>query len=214
MQTERTAAYNRRLAQWRMTWLIEHSTSHQLLWCIDSFVLRNPPLRQAPKRYRAFQNDTQKMKFKNYKSAIHNFAHSFMSIDYMKSERLAVNVLIDLYNLKLEPKATFDFINRNILPTEAMTKESNELLKDYMSWLPDHFKAHNCDLTKLEIFEITIWTDFDKAITPPGMSNCKEFVVRTKTKWKADERDEETIEISQTEIIKENFIKLRIPEFK
>ena len=39
---------NRRLAQWRVKWLIEHSTSHQLLWCIDSFVLRNPPLRQAP----------------------------------------------------------------------------------------------------------------------------------------------------------------------
>jgi hypothetical protein len=46
---QRTA--NRRLAQWRVTWLIEHSTSHQLLWCIDSFVLRNPPLRQAPKRW-------------------------------------------------------------------------------------------------------------------------------------------------------------------
>jgi hypothetical protein len=42
---------NRRLAQWLVTWLIKHSTSHQLLWCIDSFVLRNPPLRQAPKRY-------------------------------------------------------------------------------------------------------------------------------------------------------------------
>jgi hypothetical protein len=41
---------NRRLAQWRVKWLIQHSTSHQLLWCIDSFVLRNPPLRQAPKR--------------------------------------------------------------------------------------------------------------------------------------------------------------------
>ena len=47
----RTPAGNRRLAQWRETWLIEHSTSHQLLWCIDSFVLRNPPLRQAPNRY-------------------------------------------------------------------------------------------------------------------------------------------------------------------
>jgi hypothetical protein len=44
-------AGNRRLAQWRVTWLIEHSTSHQLLWCIDSFVLQNPPLRQAPNRY-------------------------------------------------------------------------------------------------------------------------------------------------------------------
>ena len=41
---------NRHLAQWRVKWLIEHSTSHQLLWCIDSFVLRNPPLRQAPNR--------------------------------------------------------------------------------------------------------------------------------------------------------------------
>jgi hypothetical protein len=29
-------------------WLIEHFAQHQLLWCIDSFVLRNPPLRQAP----------------------------------------------------------------------------------------------------------------------------------------------------------------------
>jgi hypothetical protein len=45
---KQTAAHagNRRLAQWRVPWLIEHSTSHQLLWCIDSFVLRNPPLRQ------------------------------------------------------------------------------------------------------------------------------------------------------------------------
>ena len=48
---ERNTAGNRRLAQWRVKWLIEHSTSHQFLWCIDSFVLRNPPLRQAPNRY-------------------------------------------------------------------------------------------------------------------------------------------------------------------
>ena len=49
-RTTRTPGHNRRLAQWRVTWLIVHSISHQLLWCIDSFVLRNPPLRQAPKR--------------------------------------------------------------------------------------------------------------------------------------------------------------------
>jgi hypothetical protein len=46
---------NRRLAQWLETWLIEHSTSHQLLWCIDSLVLRNPPLRQAPNRYAQYK---------------------------------------------------------------------------------------------------------------------------------------------------------------
>jgi len=49
MWNERTPAGNRRLAQSQVTWLIEHSTSHQLLWCIDSFVLRNPPLRQGAK---------------------------------------------------------------------------------------------------------------------------------------------------------------------
>ncbi len=52
--TARKTGYNRRLAQRRVKWLIEHSTSHQLLWCIDSFVLQNPPLRQAPKRYLPF----------------------------------------------------------------------------------------------------------------------------------------------------------------
>jgi hypothetical protein len=56
---------NRRLAQWRVTWLIEHSTSHQLLWCIDSFVLRNPPLRQAPKRYRQVE---EKIRYKKGKA--------------------------------------------------------------------------------------------------------------------------------------------------
>lgn len=31
-------------------WLIEHSTINQYLLCIDNFVFRNPPLRQAPNR--------------------------------------------------------------------------------------------------------------------------------------------------------------------
>ncbi|MDP2089651.1 MAG: hypothetical protein Q8J84_09660 [Flavobacteriaceae bacterium] len=31
-------------------WLIEHSTSHQILWYVDSEVLRNRHLRVAAKR--------------------------------------------------------------------------------------------------------------------------------------------------------------------
>ncbi|NLN24240.1 MAG: hypothetical protein GX163_00975 [Bacteroidetes bacterium] len=46
----RNTPHNRRLAQWRMTWLNEYSNTHQLLWCNDSFVLRNPPLRQSAAR--------------------------------------------------------------------------------------------------------------------------------------------------------------------
>ena len=44
-------AHNKRLAKKRVQWLNEHSTSYQILWWVDSLVLRNPLLRQAPKRY-------------------------------------------------------------------------------------------------------------------------------------------------------------------
>jgi hypothetical protein len=46
----RTPAGNSGFAKKRVQWLIEHSTSHQLLWYIDSLVLRNPLLRKAAKR--------------------------------------------------------------------------------------------------------------------------------------------------------------------
>jgi len=132
----------------------------------------------------------------------------------MKSGRLAVNVLIDLHNLGLETKTTFNFINKTIQPNQAETKESRQLLNDYLDWLPEHFTNHNCDLTKLEKLETTIWTNFDKAFSPPRMNNALEFTVNAVTIWKADRKEEQKIEISQTELIKKNFLKLRIPEMK
>jgi hypothetical protein len=132
----------------------------------------------------------------------------------MKSGRLAVNVLIDLYNLGLASKVTFDFINKTIQPDQAESKESRQLLNDYLDWLPEHFENQNCDLSKLEQLEITIWTDFDKAFSPPRMNNALEFTVNALAIWKADGREKQTVEISQTELIKKNFLKLRIPEMK
>jgi len=41
---------NSGFAKKRVQWLIEHSASHQILWCIDSLVLRNPLLRKAANR--------------------------------------------------------------------------------------------------------------------------------------------------------------------
>jgi hypothetical protein len=57
--TERQEAQtaNRRLAKKRVQWLIEHSTSYQLLCWVDSLVLRNPLLRQAPNRYSQWYDD-------------------------------------------------------------------------------------------------------------------------------------------------------------
>jgi hypothetical protein len=71
MRTEnRTPAHNKRLAQWREKWLIEHSASHQILWCIDSFVLRNPPLRQAPKRCKQAYRTTVLRKNRHLKNEL------------------------------------------------------------------------------------------------------------------------------------------------
>lgn len=41
---------NSGFAKKRVQWLIEHSTSHQILWCIDSLVLRNPLFRKFANR--------------------------------------------------------------------------------------------------------------------------------------------------------------------
>ncbi len=154
------------------------------------------------------------MKYKNYKSAIHNFTHSFMSIDYMKSSRLAINVLIDLYDKGFETKADFDFINKTIEPKEADYKESRQLLSDYLDWLPEHFDKHNCDLTGLEFLQISIWTDFENVIVPQKMNDSIEFTIKTATKWKTFDKDSQLIEISQTEIIKRTYLKSKIPEMK
>ncbi len=130
----------------------------------------------------------------------------------MKSGRLAVNVLIDLYNLGLETKSTFDFINQTIQPEKAESKESRQLINDYLDWIPDHFDKHNCDLTKLEKLETTIWSDFEKAFSPPRMNDTIEFTVNALTKWKAYGRDEEIIETSQSELINSKYLKIGIPE--
>ena len=49
-RTKRTTGYNSGFAKKRVQWLIEHSTSHQLLCYVDSFELRNPLLRKAANR--------------------------------------------------------------------------------------------------------------------------------------------------------------------
>ena len=42
---------NSGFAKKRVQCLIEHSTSHQLMWYVDGFVLRNPLLRKAANRW-------------------------------------------------------------------------------------------------------------------------------------------------------------------
>ena len=152
------------------------------------------------------------MKYKNYKSAIHNFTHSFICIDYTKSAYLSVNALIDLHNLKKETKAIFDFTNKSTKPIAIESKNNLTLINDYLNWLPNHFNNHNCDLMKLEKLEIVIWTNFEQAKSPLKMNNIIELTVNALTKWKVNGKSEQSLEISQTELINKEFLKLRLPE--
>ncbi len=152
------------------------------------------------------------MKFKNYSAAIHNFAHSFQSNVYTKSGKLAFNVLVNLNAHGIAPSATFDFINRTIEPAEAFSNESKQLLNDYAEWLPEHLKNHKCDLEKLEKLTIIISADFENAFSPPNMNYCKQICVETKALWKAVGKNEQTIDISQDELVRNEFLKIGIPE--
>ena len=91
------------MAQWRVTWLIEHSTSHQLLWFIDSFVLRIPPLRQAPKRCN--QLDFKMKIFETKRLIIRNLVETDSD---------------DYYDMMGNPNVM------NMIPREVMSREESD----------------------------------------------------------------------------------------
>jgi len=52
LRTDRRASGNSGFKKLAVQWLVEHSTSHQNLWWLDSFVLRNRQLLKPANRYR------------------------------------------------------------------------------------------------------------------------------------------------------------------
>jgi hypothetical protein len=52
LRTDRRATDNSGFKKLAVQWFNEHSTSHQHLWWLDSFVLRNRQLLKPTKRYR------------------------------------------------------------------------------------------------------------------------------------------------------------------
>jgi len=141
------------------------------------------------------------MKYKNYKSAIHNFAHSFQSIDYSKSGIIAINTLFELVNNDQNPTICFDFIRKSIKPSFVRPEKNKLLLTDYLFWLPQHFSKHNCDLSKIEELTICLKIDMNKITIPKDMGEVKEYKVITKVKWKVKNKYPETYSIETNNII-------------
>jgi len=57
-QNRITAAANSGFKKLAVQWLNEHSTSHQHLWWLDSFVLRNRQLLKPANRYKQAEKPT------------------------------------------------------------------------------------------------------------------------------------------------------------
>ena len=130
----------------------------------------------------------------------------------MKSGRLAINVLIDLNNIGRPTEFKIDFINKIISPKESISDRSQQLMLDYLDWLPEHLRNHNCDEHLLEKLDIKMWTDFNGAFSPPGMNNDLEVQINCRAKWKIFGRDESVLDISQAEIISKLIIQNGVPE--
>ncbi len=152
------------------------------------------------------------MKYKNYKSAIHNLSHSFQSVDYRISSELVFNILVELNNNNINSSTTFDFINKTIEPKEADNLMSHKLMEDYLSWLPEHFSNHNCDLSGLEKLIIKVDADFKSTFTPERMKWAKQICIETQTVWKAFERDEELVNIVENVVVNEKFMESGFPK--
>ncbi|RYE26513.1 MAG: hypothetical protein EOP51_00150 [Sphingobacteriales bacterium] len=152
------------------------------------------------------------MKYKNYKSAIHNFADSFQSFGYLKTGKPVFNVLLHLKNIGLQPVASFDFLERTITPTEALTPSCKIMFQDYLDWLPDHCMTHKCDIDKLEKLQITVGVDFELAVPVKYKRQCV-VKIWSKTYWKADGRDENDIFIEVEEVMDKKFLEKGVPEF-
>ena len=87
---ERKATYNSTYKKLAVQWLIEHSTSHQHLWWLDSFVLRNRQLLVAAKRSHQYKMTIMQTK------KIDNFT--------VLSEKIFINLNFKIYGNSSEEK--------------------------------------------------------------------------------------------------------------
>ncbi|WP_226992753.1 hypothetical protein [Leptospira biflexa] len=151
------------------------------------------------------------MKIKNFKSAMHNFTHSFLSIDYTHSGKLAVNVLLKLKSEENISIVEFDFINTIISPKIAIDDDSLILLKDYQNWLPKHLRNHNCDYTQLECLNIITQLNKNNIFKPKTMENTFQIEIESETTYKLKNREKQSFKLSLIEIINANYLENGIP---
>lgn len=150
---------------------------------------------------------------KNYKSIIHNFAHSLQSYDFTHSEIVVFDLIVESYLNSGSSEITFDFIDEKIFPKELNNLKSQKLLNDYLIWLPQLITSQNSNPKILEKLSIKVEIDFNNFTFPINMSDCVEIELNTKAIYKVTNEKDREINISQKDIYGKKIMSEKLIDF-
>jgi hypothetical protein len=98
------------------------------------------------------------MKYKNIKSMLHNFAHSFVSLMNYYDDTYIIDILPKIIKKSENKEVKIYFPSGKIDPPLHTHKKKRIIEKSiayYKDWLPKHAQSHNVELERLSDIHIT-----------------------------------------------------------
>jgi hypothetical protein len=92
------------------------------------------------------------MKYKNIKSMLHNFAHSFVSLMNYVDNKYIIDILSEIMKKAENKEVKIYFPSGKIEPPPNDHNKKRTIDKSigyYNDWLPKHAQSHNVELEKL-----------------------------------------------------------------
>jgi hypothetical protein len=148
------------------------------------------------------------MKRKNLKSVVHNFAHSFQAFDFMKSQYTVLQELSVLFKKSSVSNVEIDFMKKIIQPVETQTKVMQQIMEDYIDWLPELCLSQNVDISIIKKLLVKVEIDFLNAEIYKSSRNERVLKIITTYTCVDDQNNEIKDCIEEKEVVnKQNYEK-------
>ena len=96
------------------------------------------------------------MKYKNIKSMLHNFGHSFCSLmNYVDGEYI-IDILPDVIRKADGHEIHILFPSGDIVPAVSCPKKLRKSIYYYVDWLPKHAASHELALVRISDIQLTV----------------------------------------------------------
>lgn len=96
------------------------------------------------------------MKYKNIKSMLHNFGHSFFSLmNYVDGEYI-VDILPDLIRKADGHELHIQFPSGKLVPAIRCPRRLRKSIGYYTDWLPKHVASHELELERISDIRLTV----------------------------------------------------------